>query len=705
MFLFHHVDKKEFVLAAAGSTTTKILDVWKKANIPTSDPSFVKKKFMKLFSDFKTIKKLKNRTTETEVAKRGIFKDSFEDIFDVAHADALTSGIPEEDKEFLRSQREDRTSSSMAGVDQTSVKKQERARLKRKREEERREREAAAVSSMLAKDVALETSSTSSSSTEDNDHDTFLGPTPAKFPCRRRPANKLNKEMTLSWDRDNLSVRAATSSFAAAAIALGHNIDQLTLSRSSVHRARVKNREEIAASLTRGTEEPLVLHWDGKVLPNITDGKSLEERIAVLVTGEDTEELLGVPVSADGTGRAVAETVLKLVRENGLETRIIGMGFDTTTSNTGLVQGACTRIEVELHRPLLWLACRHHVYEVVLKDVFECCHGPSSGPDIALFKRLQTRWPFIDQSKAKPLDTDSLSAEQETRRQSMINLLRQLLEAGSHPREDYQELIQLCLAFLGGDMPKSFRVPGAYHMARWMAKGIYAIKIMLFSDQLELTRREEEGMMQVSLFVAMVYMKYWNEATIAAHAPKNDKDFIQDIADYEDRSVAAVADRAMRRHLWYLSDDMVGLALFDERADEREKIAIVQAMKTRPELKNSSRRRQGKNLNLQGPLSTLATVRSSNLIKGLLGGQTFLDEDVATWSSNPLYQLARKRVATPRVTNDVAERGIALVKRFLNQRTQSDEQTQFLLRTVPLHTRAVPKKTKEQLKTKVVKDV
>lgn len=178
-------------------------------------------------------------------------------------------------------------------------------------------------------------------------------------------------------------------------------------------------------------------------------------------------------------------------------------------------------------------------------------------------------------------------------------------------------------------------------------------------------------MMQMSLFVVMVYIKYWNEATIVAHAPENDKDFIQDIAGYGDQSVAAVADRAMRRHLWYLSDYLIGLALFDERVDEREKIAIVQAMKTRPELNNSSRRLQRKNLNLQGPLSTWTTVRSSNLIKGLLGGQTFLDEDVANWPPKPLCQLARKRVVTFRVTNDMAECGIALLKRFLNQRTRA----------------------------------
>ena len=90
---------------------------------------------------------------------------------------------------------------------------------------------------------------------------------------------------------------------------------------------------------------PLVLHWDGNLFPSIADGKSLEERIAVLITGEDTEELLGVPVSPDGTGAQVADTVMNMVREAHLEERIIGIGFDATASNTGIVQGACVRLE------------------------------------------------------------------------------------------------------------------------------------------------------------------------------------------------------------------------------------------------------------------------------------------------------------------------------------------------------------------------
>ncbi|KAG0706301.1 hypothetical protein GWK47_024338 [Chionoecetes opilio] len=134
--------------------------------------------------------------------------------------------------------------------------------------------------------------------------------TTSKIRHRRPPTeNKLTKELTLAWERDNPSIRAATFSYAAAAMSLGHDIEHITVSRSSIHRARVKNREEIAMSLSFKPEVPLVLHWDGKLLPSLADGRSLEERVAVLVSEEDTEELLGVPVSADGTGQAVAETV------------------------------------------------------------------------------------------------------------------------------------------------------------------------------------------------------------------------------------------------------------------------------------------------------------------------------------------------------------------------------------------------------------
>lgn len=50
------------------------------------------------------------------------------------------------------------------------------------------------------------------------------------------------------------------------------------------------------------------------------------------------------------------------------------------------------------------------------------------------------------------------------------------------PRDDYRELLQLCLAFLGEDLLKAFSPTGAVSHARWMGKAIYSLKIFLFRN-------------------------------------------------------------------------------------------------------------------------------------------------------------------------------------------------------------------------------
>ena len=41
--------------------------------------------------------------------------------------------------------------------------------------------------------------------------------------------------------------------------------------------------------------------------------------------------------------------------------QIVGMSFDTTSSNTGVRLGACTLLEAELNRNLLQFASRHYI--------------------------------------------------------------------------------------------------------------------------------------------------------------------------------------------------------------------------------------------------------------------------------------------------------------------------------------------------------
>ncbi|KAG0718428.1 hypothetical protein GWK47_052449 [Chionoecetes opilio] len=345
-----------------------------------------------------------------------------------------------------------------------------------------------------------------------------------------------------------------------------------------------------------------------------------------------------------------------------------------------------------------------HILEVVLKDVFEACMGPSSGPNIALFKRLQNRWPIVDQSRPQPLTPTALSSDEEAHRLQMLGHLKRLLDCGNHPREDYKEIILLSVAYLGGGVPTSFRVPGAYHMARWMAKVIYAVKIMLFHDQLEMSRRELAGIRRVAFFVTMVYAKYWNEAVIPSYAVKNDLDFITDVKRLCDDGVASVAERAMRRHLWYLSENLIGLAIFDDRISPEQEAEMVEGMKRSATTKNPRRPKSKTPINLNRPLSAFCSVRSMQVLKNLLGGQqpTFLELSPETWNTDSCFKCAKKWASVLKVTNDLAERGIALIQRFLGNRTKDERQTQFLLKLARLHTKAVSKKTKAELKKKVL---
>ena len=59
------------------------------------------------------------------------------------------------------------------------------------------------------------------------------------------------------------------------------------------------------------------------------------------------------------------------------------------------------------------------------------------------------------------------------------------------PREDYRELLESCIVFVGGEPEQgfNFRRPGTLHRARWMAKAIYSLTLYLFRGQIKLTEK------------------------------------------------------------------------------------------------------------------------------------------------------------------------------------------------------------------------
>ena len=124
---------------------------------------------------------------------------------------------------------------------------------------------------------------------------------------------------------------------------------------------------------------------------------SLVERLAILVTStsDGTTKLLGVPKLHAGTGEAAACAITEQLQQWKAAPYIIAMSFDTTAVNTWPKSGACTLLERHMQRDLLWLACRHHMLEVLLSDAFTVCLDASTGTDILLFKNFRLCWPQL----------------------------------------------------------------------------------------------------------------------------------------------------------------------------------------------------------------------------------------------------------------------------------------------------------------------
>ncbi|CAH1100008.1 unnamed protein product [Psylliodes chrysocephalus] len=147
----------------------------------------------------------------------------------------------------------------------------------------------------------------------------------AKKNLRSSPRIKpLDQTLTSTWDREQLSIKQASTSSIAIAKSLGHDVFP-----STVYQARVVNRRKMARKIKETLFEnspPLVLHWDSELLPSVAHGNvnTLEDRVAVLVTDKDFKHLLGVHVAEKGTGQQMVEVVIREVHRFGLSDNIIG---------------------------------------------------------------------------------------------------------------------------------------------------------------------------------------------------------------------------------------------------------------------------------------------------------------------------------------------------------------------------------------------
>ncbi|XP_057330890.1 uncharacterized protein LOC130671178 [Microplitis mediator] len=214
--------------------------------------------------------------------------------------------------------------------------------------------------------------------------------------------NVLTTELIAALDRTNVSSRNALFIITAVLSSVGIKVKETTLSYRTIQRARMIVRKDIAVGLKNDfkSHDKYVIHWDGKLLQDIVGSKTVDP-LSVLLTAFGVEQLLGVPKMDSRSAENQTAAILRTLDEWSLSRYVKAMCFDTTAVNTGIHSGTCVKIEKALGRDLIYLPCRHHIYELILRNAFEVYWPTSSGPNVPIFGRFKKMWDKIDKTNYK----------------------------------------------------------------------------------------------------------------------------------------------------------------------------------------------------------------------------------------------------------------------------------------------------------------
>ena len=178
-------------------------------------------------------------------------------------------------------------------------------------------------------------------------------------------------------------------------------------------------------------------------------------------------------------------------------------------------------------------------------------------------------------------------------------------------------------------------------------------------------------------FFSLLYVTNWLCAPLAAKVPSNDLGLNKKLLRYRrvDEEVAQAALSTMRRHMAYLKPETVVLSLASKSVNAKEKTAMAQRLLTSP---------RGCNDAEEDVISSTRIQESSWLVFRLIRNEAndWLQEPANTWRDDQQYKDLERLVNTMKITNDVAEKGVAMIGAFSDSVTKDKRQLQWLLQVV-----------------------
>lgn len=242
-----------------------------------------------------------------------------------------------------------------------------------------------------------------------------------------------------------------------------------------------------------------------------------------------------------------------------------------------------------------------------------------------------------------------------------------------------------------------FRAPGPVHNARWMARAIYSLKVYLFRSQFP-HHKNISGLLSVCVFIVGVYVEAWFSAPFATSAPRSDLKLMADLREFAllHPEASSAAQRKFSGHLWYLSEELVGLSVFDTGLSFEEREKIIESITTRQGSDDPAKKRNVTELGES--LDELTTTNTAEFFKVLGIDTDFFDKPAKDWSTDIEYQKGEDIVSHLKVVNDHAERAIKLMQDYNRNVTQKETHFQNLLLNVEDFRKKLPNKQKESLR-------
>ena len=425
-----------------------------------------------------------------------------------------------------------------------------------------------------------------------------------------------------------------------------------------------------------------ILHWDGKIFKATEHSKKNEERIAIVLTTSDGAEiLLGIMPVANGTAAEEHSIILSLLNEKQISLdKIAGCVFDTTSVNTGELNGIVRRLETSLCHPVLELACRHHIYELVCGASSEIVLGKTQGknkktttsPYDSLFKKMADSWNTIATDKIDIFDHTLFSLTLAEHISEAKIFLYNWLDNEKTQRDDYQEMAKLCLIYLGGNLPKKmsnfkFRAPGAYTHARWMSKVLYILRLAMLKPHFA---NDIVRIRSLAVFYSVYYSRFWLTSIIPSEAPSQDLTCLRTLEGLSCatglwpegiKDIAKAAYDKLRCHTWYLSERLVGLALFSDNVGTSTKETMRTAiLKHNKKPAHTEQQRPECSSFLRRQLKHFVGPDTHTLFDLLHLKKDFLNQPASKWDSSSIYEQNKSIVKAIPVVNDAAERALSL---------------------------------------------